>query len=82
MTNPLLFTPITIRGVNTRNRVWVSRVRRYARIEGDPTDRRPVNLGRYTFGGAGIVFTKKTAVEARSRRTHELVLRCAETCVR
>ena len=53
MTNPLLFTPITIRGVTVRNRVMVSPMCQYASVDGGPTDWHLVNLGRYTLGGAG-----------------------------
>ena len=78
VTKPLLFTPITIPGVTARNRVMVSPMCRYASVGGRPTDWHLVNLGRYTLGGAGIVFAEETAAEARGRRTYERAPRCAE----
>ena len=71
VTHPLLFTPITIRGVTARNRVMVSPMCQYASVDGGPTDWHLVNLGRYTLGGAGIVFAEESAVEARGRKTYQ-----------
>ena len=71
MTSPLLFTPITIRSVTARNRVMVSPMCQYASVDGGPTDWHLVNLGRYTLGGAGIVFAEESAVEARGRKTYQ-----------
>lgn len=71
MTNPRLFTPITLRGVTARNRLMVSPMCQYASDDGGPTDWHLVNLGRYVLGGAGIVFAEETAVEARGRKTYQ-----------
>ena len=78
VTDPLLFTPITIRGVTARNRVMVSPMCQYASVDGGPTDWHMVNLGCYTLGGAGIVFAEETAVEARGRKTYQCAPRCVE----
>ena len=67
---PLLFTPITLRGVTARNRLVVSPMCQYVSVDGAPTDWQFVHFGRYAMGGAGIVFGEETAVEARGRKTY------------
>lgn len=67
---PLLFTPITLRGVTARNRVVVSPMCQYSSEAGGPTDWHLVHLGQFAMGGAGIVFCEETAVEARGRKSH------------
>ena len=67
---PLLFTPITLRGITARNRVVVSPMCQYVSVDGGPTDWQFVHFGRYAMGGAGIVFGEETAVEARGRKTY------------
>jgi 2,4-dienoyl-CoA reductase-like NADH-dependent reductase (Old Yellow Enzyme family) len=68
---PLLFTPLTIRGVTTRNRIVVSPMCQYRSNDGHPEDWHLVHLGRLALGGAGIVFGEETSVEARGRKTYE-----------
>jgi 2,4-dienoyl-CoA reductase-like NADH-dependent reductase (Old Yellow Enzyme family) len=65
-----LFTPIRLRGVLARNRIVVSPMCQYASADGGPSDWHLVHLGKFALGGAGIVFTEETAVEARARKTH------------
>ena len=67
---PLLFTPITLRGITARNRIVVSPMCQYVSVDGAPTDWQFVHFGRYAMGGAGIVFGEETAVEARGRKTY------------
>ncbi len=67
---PLLFTPITLRGVTARNRVVVSPMCQYHSDDGGPTDWQFMHLGRLAAGGAGIIFGEETAVEARGRKTY------------
>jgi 2,4-dienoyl-CoA reductase-like NADH-dependent reductase (Old Yellow Enzyme family) len=66
----LLFTPLALRGVVARNRTVVSPMCQYASQAGGPDDWHLVHLGKFALGGAGIVFTEETAVEARARKTH------------
>jgi 2,4-dienoyl-CoA reductase-like NADH-dependent reductase (Old Yellow Enzyme family) len=70
---PLLFRPITIRGVTARNRIMLAPMSQYLANDGNLTDWHLVHLGQFAIGGAGIVFSEETAIEARGRRTH----RCA-----
>jgi 2,4-dienoyl-CoA reductase-like NADH-dependent reductase (Old Yellow Enzyme family) len=68
---PLLFTPITMRGVTSKNRIVVSPMCQYNSIDGGPSDWQLSHLGRFAVGGAGIIFGEETAVEARGRKTYE-----------
>ena len=67
---PMLFRPITVRGVIARNRIMLGPMSQYLSIDGTVTDWHLVHLGQFAIGGAGIVFCEETAVEARGRRTH------------
>jgi 2,4-dienoyl-CoA reductase-like NADH-dependent reductase (Old Yellow Enzyme family) len=69
-TEPLLLTPITLRGLIARNRIVVSPMSQYAAIDGAPTDWHLVHLGKFAMGGAGIVFVEETTVEERGRKTY------------
>ena len=62
-----LFTPLTIRGVTLRNRVAVSPMCQYSSDDGFAGDWHLVHLGSRAVGGAALVFTEATAVEARGR---------------
>jgi 2,4-dienoyl-CoA reductase-like NADH-dependent reductase (Old Yellow Enzyme family) len=68
---PLLFTPITIRGVTSKNRIVVSPMCQYNSDDGGPGDWQMMHLGRLAVGGAGIIFGEETAVEARGRKTYK-----------
>ena len=67
---PLLFTPMTIRNVTTRNRVVVPPMCTYQATDGMASDWHLVHLGGLALGGAGLVFVEATAVEPRGRITH------------
>jgi 2,4-dienoyl-CoA reductase-like NADH-dependent reductase (Old Yellow Enzyme family) len=67
---PLLFAPLALAGLRTRNRVVVSPMCQYSSEQGGPTDWHLVHLGKFALGGAGIVFCEETAVEERARKTH------------
>lgn len=66
---PWLFQPITFRSVTSRNRIAVSPMCQYSAVDGMPDDWQLVHLGARGVGGAGIVFTEATHVEARGRIT-------------
>jgi len=63
----MLFDPMTLRGVVFRNRVVVSPMCEYSSEDGFASDWHLVHLGSRAVGGAGLVFTEATAVEARGR---------------
>jgi 2,4-dienoyl-CoA reductase-like NADH-dependent reductase (Old Yellow Enzyme family) len=62
-----LFTPITLRGVTARNRVWVAPMCQYSATDGVPDDWHLVHLGSFARGGAGLVLTEATAVVPEGR---------------
>ncbi|MBT6428452.1 MAG: oxidoreductase, partial [Rhodospirillaceae bacterium] len=66
---PWLFQPITLRSITSRNRIAVSPMCQYSAVDGMPDDWQLVHLGARAVGGAGIVFTEATHVEARGRIT-------------
>lgn len=68
---PLLFTPITIRGVTSKNRIVVSPMCQYNSDDGGPGDWQMMHLGRLAVGGAGIIFGEETGIEARGRKTYK-----------
>ena len=65
-----LFTPYRLRGVETRNRVWVAPMCQYS-CDGDgvATDWHLVHLGSRAVGGAGLVMTEAAAVTEDGRIT-------------
>jgi 2,4-dienoyl-CoA reductase-like NADH-dependent reductase (Old Yellow Enzyme family) len=62
-----LFTPITLRELEIRNRVWVSPMCQYSSIDGLPNQWHLVHLGSFARGGAGLVFTEAAAVLPEGR---------------
>jgi 2,4-dienoyl-CoA reductase-like NADH-dependent reductase (Old Yellow Enzyme family) len=66
-----LFSPITLRDVTVRNRVWVSPMCQYSAVDGLPNDWHLVHLGSFARGGAGLVFTEATAVTPEGRISPE-----------
>jgi 2,4-dienoyl-CoA reductase-like NADH-dependent reductase (Old Yellow Enzyme family) len=70
MTSPLLFTPLSLRGVTLRNRIVVSPMCQYSAEGGVANDWHLVHLGKFAQGGAGAVFVEATAVEESGRITH------------
>lgn len=67
---PLLFTPIKLRSVTSRNRIVASPMCQYRSDDGAPNDWQLAHLGRLAIGGCGIVFGEETGVEARGRKTY------------
>jgi len=62
-----LFTPYRIRGLELRNRVFVSPMCQYSSPNGIPTDWHLTHLGSRAVGGAALVFTEATAVSPEGR---------------
>jgi 2,4-dienoyl-CoA reductase-like NADH-dependent reductase (Old Yellow Enzyme family) len=63
----LLFEPLTLRGVTLRNRIAVSPMCEYSSVDGFANDWHLVHLGSRAVGGAALVFTEASAVEANGR---------------
>lgn len=64
-----LFSPMTIRSLTLRNRLWVSPLCQYTvtAADGVPTDWHLVHLGSFARGGAGMVMAEATAVTPEGR---------------
>ena len=67
---PLLFTPISLRGVTLKNRVVISPMCQYSAREGLASDWHFAHLAKFAIGGAGLVFAEAAAVEANGRITY------------
>ena len=70
LARPLLFTPLTIRGVTLPNRIVLAPMVQYRSADGIPGDFHLVHLGKYALGRFGVVMTEATAIEPRGRVTH------------
>ena len=57
-----LFSPLTLRGVTFKNRIFVSPMCQYSSVDGMPTDWHLVHLGSRAAGGAALVMVEATAV--------------------
>lgn len=68
--DPLLFSPLTIRGVRIPNRIVVSPMCQYSARDGFAGDWHFVHYGKLAVAGAGVVMVEATAVEPRGRITH------------
>lgn len=64
-----LFSPLTVRSLTLRNRLWVAPLCEYSVVERDgvPTDWHLVHLGSFARGGAGLVIAEATAVTPEGR---------------
>src|ERR1700709_662876 len=65
MSEMLLFSPMSIRGVELRNRIVVPPMHQYSAVKGFPTDWHLMNAGKFAAGGAGLVVVESTKVERR-----------------
>jgi len=63
----VLFSPLKLREVTFRNRVFVSPMCQYSSRDGLPTDWHLVHLGSRAVGGAGLVMVEATAVSPEGR---------------
>ena len=68
--DPLLMSPLTIRGVEMPNRIVVSPMCQYSAKDGFAGDWHFVHYGKLAVGGAGVVVVEATAVGPRGRITH------------
>ena len=63
----MLFDPLPVRSLTLKNRIVVSPMCQYSSDDGFAGDWHLVHLGSRAVGGAALVFTEATAVEARGR---------------
>ncbi|MGE3960753.1 MAG: NADH:flavin oxidoreductase/NADH oxidase [Dehalococcoidia bacterium] len=64
---PGLFDPLRIRGVEFRNRAWMSPMCQYSAVDGVPNDWHLVHLGARAQGGVGLAMVEATAVVPEGR---------------
>jgi len=62
-----LFTPLTLRDVTMRNRLWVSPMCQYSAVDGVPQEWHHTHLAQFASGGAGLVVAEATAVSPEGR---------------
>src|SRR5512139_1342079 len=62
-----LFTPLTVRQVTFRNRLFVSPMCQYSSRDGLPNEWHLVHLGSRAVGGAGLVMVEATGVSPEGR---------------
>jgi 2,4-dienoyl-CoA reductase-like NADH-dependent reductase (Old Yellow Enzyme family) len=67
--NPHLFRPLALRSVVAKNRIMLSPMCQYSATDGLANSWHMQHLGARAAGGAGIVCTEATHVEARGRIT-------------
>ncbi len=63
----ILFSPLTLRSITFRNRIFVSPMCQYSSHDGLPADWHLVHLGSRAVGGAGLVMVEATAVSPEGR---------------
>ena len=63
----VLFSPLALRGVEFRNRIFVSPMCQYSSRDGFPTEWHMVHLGSRAVGGAALVMVEATAVSPEGR---------------
>ena len=76
--NSQLFSPISLRGLEIRNRVFVSPMCQYSSDDGAPNEWHMVHLGSRAVGGAGLVMSEAAAV---LQRTAEFLLAYPEALI-
>lgn len=66
-----LFSPLTLREIQFKNRVFVSPMCQYSSVDGMPNAWHLVHLGSRAVGGAGLVMTEASAVSPEGRISPE-----------
>jgi 2,4-dienoyl-CoA reductase-like NADH-dependent reductase (Old Yellow Enzyme family) len=64
---PHLFSPLTIRGIEFKNRIAVSPMCQYSSTDGFANQWHNVHLGNFAVGGAALIITEATAVSPEGR---------------
>lgn len=70
MSAPLLFSPISLRGLTLRNRIVIAPMCQYSAEDGLANDWHFSHLTGFARGGAGAILTEAAAVQDRGRITH------------
>lgn len=64
---PKLFDPIVIRGLEIKNRAWVSPMCQYSAKDGIVGEWHHVHLGSFATGGAGLIIAEASGIVAEGR---------------
>lgn len=67
MSDVLLFSPLKLRGLTVKNRIFVSPMCMYSAQDGVPNDWHMVHLGSRAVGGAGLITVEATGVVPEGR---------------
>lgn len=70
MTDPKLFTPITVGGLALRNRIVIAPMCQYSAVDGCMTDWHLIHLGHLALSGAALLTIEATAVLPEGRISH------------
>jgi len=70
VSDPLLFSPLRLRGLTLRNRAVLSPMCQYAAVEGRMQDWHFGHHARFAAGGLGAAFVEATGVTPQGRITH------------
>jgi 2,4-dienoyl-CoA reductase-like NADH-dependent reductase (Old Yellow Enzyme family) len=63
----ILFSPLPLRGLVARNRLWVAPMCQYSAVDGVPQEWHHTHLAQFASGGAGVVIAEATAVSPEGR---------------
>ncbi|KQR38782.1 NADH:flavin oxidoreductase/NADH oxidase [Microbacterium sp. Leaf159] len=63
----ILFSPVSIRSVTFRNRLWVSPMCMYSAVDGVVQEWHHTHLAQFASGGAGLIVAEATAVVPEGR---------------
>lgn len=63
----LLFSPLSMRDVTVRNRLWVSPMCMYSAVDGVPQEWHHTHLTQFASGGAGLIVAEAAAVSPEGR---------------
>ncbi|WP_091231970.1 NADH:flavin oxidoreductase/NADH oxidase [Microbacterium sp. 3J1] len=63
----ILFSPVSIRSVDFRNRLWVSPMCMYSAVDGVVQEWHHTHLAQFASGGAGLIVAEATAVVPEGR---------------
>ncbi|MEI6737904.1 MAG: oxidoreductase, partial [Pseudomonadota bacterium] len=66
-----LFSPLTLRQLTFKNRIFVSPMCQYTCVDGVPNDWHLVHLGARAVGGAALVMTEAASITADGRISPE-----------
>jgi 2,4-dienoyl-CoA reductase-like NADH-dependent reductase (Old Yellow Enzyme family) len=73
-----LFSPITLGGIELRNRIIVAPMCQYSADEGAATDWHLMHLGQYAVSGVGLIITEAVGVEMAGRISPGCLSLCSD----